>query len=149
MSFFMDVWNQFNRIILPTALHKITSKATLLIRFTGKKSGKSFTTPVNYTQIGNTLRITSLCTRHWWRNLKTNPEVTIILRGKEVNGVAEVIEERGAVANELNHYLTPAPGMARYFNVTSNPDGSFDEKDLFNTADGRVVVKVEIEDLPK
>ena len=149
MSFFMEVWSQFNKIVLPTSLHKITSKTTLLITFTGNKSGRSYTTPVNYTQIGNTLRITSLRTRHWWRNLKTIPEVVITLRGNKVKGIAEVIEDREVVALELNHYLKPTPGMARFFNVATNPDGSFEEKDLFNSAEERVVIKVEIEDLSK
>ena len=149
MSFFMGVWNQFNKLILPSSLHKITSKTTLLITFNGKKSGMTYTTPVNYTQMGKTLRITSLRTRLWWRNLKTNPEVTITLRGNKVNGVAEVFEDRRTVANELDNYLKPAPGMARYFNVAANPDGSFNENDLFNSAEGRVVIKVEIKDLSK
>jgi deazaflavin-dependent oxidoreductase (nitroreductase family) len=149
MSFFTNVWNQFNKFILPSSLHKITSNSTLLITFTGKKSGMTFTTPVNYTQMGNTLRITSLRTRRWWQNLKTNPEVIITLRGKVVNGVAEVSEDHRAVANELNYYFQPAPKMARYFNVAVNPDGSFNENDLFKSAEGRVVIKVEIRDLPK
>ena len=149
MSFFMDVWSQFNKIVLSSSLHKITSKTTLLLTFTGKKSGRVYTTPVNYTQIGNTLRITSLRTRHWWRNLKTIPEVGITLRGNKLKGIAEVIEDRERVALELNQYLKPTPGMARYFNVATNPDGSFKESDLFNSAEERVVIKVEIERLSK
>jgi deazaflavin-dependent oxidoreductase (nitroreductase family) len=149
MSFFTNVWNQFNKFILPSSLHKITSNSTLLITFTGKKSGMTFTTPVNYTQMGNTLRITSLRTRRWWQNLKTNPEVIITLRGNTINGVAEVSEDHRAVANELKNYIQPAPRMARFFNVAVNPDGSFNENDLFKSAEGRVVIKVEIRDLTK
>jgi len=148
MGFFMDIWNQFNKLILPSPLHKITSQNTLLITVTGKRSGKTYTTPVNYTQRGDTLRITSLRARKWWLNLATNPRVMITLRGNRINGVAEVFEEREAVANELNHFLEPVPRMARYFNVATDPNGNFNEEDLLKAAEGRVVIKVKIQGLP-
>lgn len=144
MSFFMDFWNQLNKIILSSSFHKISSKTTLLISFTGKKSGKTYTTPVNYTQAGKTVRITSQKTRNWWKNLKTNPDVILTLRGSRVNGIAEVLQDQPRVAEEIGEYLKPSPKIARYFNIATNPDGSFNETDLLKSSGQRVVIKVEI-----
>jgi deazaflavin-dependent oxidoreductase (nitroreductase family) len=146
MNLFTKIWNQFNKIILPTPLHQITSKNTILITFKGRKSRKEYTTPVNYSQIGNTIRVTSFHHRSWWRNLDTNPEVIVTLRGQKIYGIAEVFKDRKVVADQLAAYLEPIPFMARYFKVTRNPDGSYNEEDLFKSAEDRIAIKVELAD---
>jgi len=144
MGFFTDIWSQFNKLILNSVFHGITSKNTILIQFRGRKSGLEYTTPVNYTQQGDTVRITSLPDRNWWKNLKHNPQVVITLRGKKISGISEVFEEQEAVARELGFFLEPAPKMARYFKVSLKPDGSFNEQDLFNAAKNQVIIKVQL-----
>ena len=42
------IFNPFMVWLLRSPLHKLASKNTLLITFTGRKSGKKYTTPVNY-----------------------------------------------------------------------------------------------------
>ena len=66
------------------------SKSILLITVTGRKSGKKYTTPVNYLRRGDELTIISLHTRTWWRNLRGGREVTIISDEIVVIAVAAV-----------------------------------------------------------
>ncbi len=40
------------KFLLRSPIHGMVSKTVLLITFTGRKSGKSFTTPVDYSQEG-------------------------------------------------------------------------------------------------
>jgi len=46
MSKFMRVMNKFPALLLRSPLHALVSKSTLLITFTGRKSGKKYTTPI-------------------------------------------------------------------------------------------------------
>lgn len=145
MGFFMKVGNFFNKAILTSPLHSIASSNTLLISFIGHKSGKAYTTPVNYAQHGDVVRITSSAVRNWWRNLKANPDVELQLRGKAVRGTAEVFEEPAAVAAELAAYLSSFPQSARYFGIRTDEDGTFNQDDLLKSSQGRVMIRVTLD----
>ena len=59
----LNLTNIFNPLmiwLLHSPLHKIASKNTLLITFIGRKSGKKYTTPVNYVIDSNVIFIVSL-----------------------------------------------------------------------------------------
>jgi deazaflavin-dependent oxidoreductase (nitroreductase family) len=138
----MKIGNFFIRLILSSPLHKLISKNTLLIHFTGRKSGKQYSTPVNYTQEGSTIRITSQRERLWWRNLKQAPAVSLHLRGKLVGGTAAVLESPADVASGLERFLRPAPDLARYYQISMDESGSFDQADLVNAARSAVVIAI-------
>jgi deazaflavin-dependent oxidoreductase (nitroreductase family) len=81
------------------------SPRLLLLTFTGRKSGKAFTTPIRYVQEGETLRLKVLVKYPWWKNLHEQPTVRVLLRGKWHTGRAEVLpEEAGVVV--VNIHLT-------------------------------------------
>jgi len=42
------------------------SKRPVLLTYTGRKSGKAYTTPVNYLRDGDTLLVVSSCEHAWW-----------------------------------------------------------------------------------
>lgn len=142
MSFFMKVGNTFIRGLLSSPFHSLMSKNTLVIHFTGKKSGKQYATPVNYTQQGEIVRVTSQRDRVWWRNLKHNPDVSIRLRGKLLDGKAVVLDTPEQAAAGLSRFLEPAPQMAKYFGVSLLEDGSFSQPDLVEKARNTVVIEI-------
>lgn len=146
MNPFTRFWNEFNKIILPSPLHNISSRKIILISFLGRNTGKEFTTPVNFVQQENILTITSIKNRKWWRNLITQPDVIITMKGKRLHGVATVFEEQIDVARELEIYFKLEPFMARFFKVSRLPDGSLDQKELRASAENRVVIKVKLAD---
>ena len=67
------------------------SDRLLLLTFIGRKSGKEFTTPLRYTQEGETLRL--IVVYPWWRNLLGETTVRVLLRGQIRTGIAEVLSE--------------------------------------------------------
>ena len=142
MSIFMKIGNSFIRLILSSPFHKLFSKNTLLIHFTGRKSGRLYTTPVNYTQEEDIIRITSRRERTWWRNLKTQPEILLTLRGKLVGGGAKVLEEPSAAAEGIADFLRPAPQLARYYQIGISHEGGFKSEDLIRAAQDRVVIEI-------
>ena len=68
----------------------------MLLTFTGRKSGKEFTTPMRYVQEGETLRL-QVVKSPWWKNLYEQATVRVLLRGKIRTGTAEVFPEGGGV----------------------------------------------------
>jgi hypothetical protein len=65
--------------------------STLLLTYTGRKSGRSFTLPISYAQNGRCLRMITRPQKAWWKNLGTGTPVTIWLRGEKRSGQAEVV----------------------------------------------------------
>lgn len=78
--------------ILRSPWHKIRSERLLLLTFTGRKSGKEFTTPIRYVQEGETLQVTVVYP--WWKNLVGGATVRVLLRGQMRSGTAEVLPEK-------------------------------------------------------
>lgn len=93
--------NRIVTTILRSPWHRLRSNSLLLLTFTGRKSGKEFTTPIRYTQEGDTLRI--IVVYPWWKNLVSQPTVRVLLRGEIRTGIAEVLpEEDGEVVVKVH-----------------------------------------------
>jgi hypothetical protein len=58
----------------------------MLITFTGRKSGRQFTTPVTYMQDGDTIIFFS--NQRWWKNLDGGAPVTLRVKGRAIAGIA-------------------------------------------------------------
>jgi deazaflavin-dependent oxidoreductase (nitroreductase family) len=95
----------------------MVSKSVLLITFTGRKSGKTYTTPVSYSQHGDQVYVFTHAA--WWKNLCNGRPVTLRIQGREFQGLAEpVAEDKQAVAAGLSAHLRKVPSDARYYGVT-------------------------------
>ncbi len=75
--------------LLASPLHLFASNNILLISVTGRKSGKVYTTPLEYKREGDDLMIFTQKDRKWWRNLIGGAEVQLRLKGKPVTAHAE------------------------------------------------------------
>ena len=105
------------KLVLRSPLHGMVSKTVLLITFTGRKSEKTFTTPVSYSQSGDQVYIFSHAT--WWKNLRNSSPVTLRIRGREFQGLAEpVAEDKQAIADGLIAHLKKVPSDASFYGVS-------------------------------
>ena len=137
----------FNPIMswmLRSPLHSIVSKNMMLMTYTGRKSGKSYTTPMNYLAMDGVLYTNSNRERVWWRNLRGGAEVNLRLRGEDVPARAEVIEDQSAVAGYLNEYLEAAPNLAKYMQVRMGENGKPHAEDVARQAQEMVMVRTEL-----
>lgn len=108
--------NRAMKFVLRSPAHGIVSKTVLLITFTGRKSGKAYTTPVSYSQTGDL--VTIFTHAEWWKNLPSGTPVTLRMRGREFQGLADpVAEDRQAIAAGLAQHLRQVPSDARYYSV--------------------------------
>ena len=131
--------------LLRSPLHGMLSKNTMLIAYTGRKTGKSFVTPVNYLRMdedgAGVLYTTSYRERIWWRNLRGGAAVTLTLRRKNVPAQAIAIEDELEVTKVLVRYLQQAPGLARYYQLRLDASGAPDVADAAEAAKRMVIIK--------
>lgn len=109
--------NRAMKLILRSPAHGMVDKTILLITFTGRKSGKTYTTPVSYSQYDDQVYVFTHAT--WWKNLRSSTPVTLRIRGRELQGLAEpVAEDKQAIAAGLSQHLRKVPSDAKFYGVT-------------------------------
>jgi hypothetical protein len=132
--------------ILKSPLHRLASGSILLITYTGRKSGKTYTVPVNYMRQANELLVTSKRERTWWRSLLGGAPVHIRLVGKDYPGTGLAVTEPTEVLKYLEDYLRQSPQTARYFGIYTAADGSLSATDLALAAKDRVIIRLKLSD---
>ncbi len=97
----MRAQNPLVRGLLRSPAHGLLSARVLLISSTGRRSGRSFTLPVQYVREGDEVVVTVGWPekKTWWRNFTGEPRpVTLRLAGRDVGGTARAVErEDGGV----------------------------------------------------
>jgi len=130
--------------LLKSPLHGFISKGVMLVTVTGRKSGKSISTPTNYLRDGNTLWVISWRERTWWRNLRGGANVRVLLAGKGVDGRGQVLEEEKAVAQSLFDYYQKALQFAKYVQIGLDAAGRPVSADCERAAQKMVVVRIDL-----
>jgi len=143
-SWYVRLGNPIFTALLRSPLHGLVDSGTLLISVAGRRSGRIYTTPVNYLPDGDRLTIISLRERTWWRNLRDGAEVGLRLRGTPRRGRASVIEDEASVAGALGGYLRRVPAYARFLGVHLTTNGEPEAEDLAGAARSRVIVSVQL-----
>src|SRR5438105_10198342 len=63
----MRYFNPFMRLVLGSRAHRMMSGQLMLLSFTGRRTGRSYTTPVSYVREGADLLVPG--GGAWWKNL--------------------------------------------------------------------------------
>jgi hypothetical protein len=137
--------NPFVIALLRSPLHGVMSKDVMLIRFTGRRSGRTFTTPVSYIQEGQTVRCFTGSETRWWRNLRGGASVSLRIRGQDRRGRAEAISgEPKRIADALAAFLTRLPRDAVYYEVALD-SGKPRPDDVARAAQQAILVEIALE----
>ena len=104
--------NDFVRFFLRTPLHVFMGN-TMLITVTGCKTGRHYSTPVGFYREAEYLWVLTSRDRTWWRNVRNSANVSLLLKGKTVNAVAEAELSEKAVETRLLDYIRHVPIAAR------------------------------------
>ncbi len=135
------VINSAMKFVLRSPAHGMVSKTTLLITFTGRKSGKTYTTPVSYSQQGDQVLIFTHA--NWWKNLRNDAPITLRIQGREFQGMAEpVAEDKQAVAAGLVEHLRKVPSDAVFYHVTLDEHGNPNAAEAEKAAQTVVMIPV-------
>ena len=133
----------FNRIMIRllcsplhalwSPMHGSLSKSVMLITFTGRKSGRVYTTPVSYVRDGN--KVTAFTHSPWVCNLRDGAPVTLRLQGQDVRGTAQVIsDDLSVVAQGLMDFLGRVPRDAQFYGIALDANKHPDPADVARVA---------------
>ena len=117
--------------VLKSPWHGLASKRLLALRHRGRKTGKSYTIPLAYVSYeGQTYCVTR--NTQWWQNAVSAPSVTIWLRGRQLDVVAERVPSTDAETRAVfEKFLAENPGTAQLvYRVRVDPAGKPDVADL-------------------
>ena len=126
--------------LLRSPLHGLVSNSTMLITVTGCKSGKEFTLPTNYVDMGEHLLTVSFKRRTWWRNLRGGAPVMLQLLGRNVKATSITVEDDEGEVEQLGAYFKKVPQYAKYLHVGLDERGSPIADDIVRSAKERVIV---------
>jgi hypothetical protein len=128
-------------LLLRSPLHGLLSGNTVIIGFTGIRSGKHYSVPVSYIQDGVVVRC--ITAGRWSRNLRGGVPVSLRLRGREVPGTADVVaDDKAAVAQGLGELLRRVRRDRRLYKVGLDANGTLEVGDVQRAAQRNVMILI-------
>lgn len=142
--------NSLMKVLLQTpGLQRVVGRSVALITFQGRRTGRSYTTPVSYRRADSSVIILSRASRLWWRNLADNPEVGLRMAGRTHTGVAHAGIGEESDLGSLLAFLERRRFDAKAYGVSLGPDGRPEEADARKLLPQIVVIRVELTDAPR
>lgn len=123
-------------------LHRVISSQLLLLTFTGRKSGKRYTTPVGYMREGQTVTILTKWFRGWWRNFRESAPVEVLAAGKTYAGTAKAITDEAAIIPIFANMLKKYPYQAGIYGVRMISPNEPDMDDVRQIASKLVALQI-------
>lgn len=134
--------NTFPTIIMRSPLHAIVSSKYTIIEFTGRKSGKTYRTPVAYVRDGDQLLLST--DSRWYRNLAGGAPVRLLLRGRTVTGQARPVTDPDRSAAILRKLVDAIPSYSRPAGLAKENGHVSDDEIRRSIAAGRVAIEVDL-----
>jgi hypothetical membrane protein len=116
--------NPIMRSLIRSPLHPLMSRRLLVITYTGRRTGRRYSTPIAYVPDGETILIAGGAP--WWRNIGTDSTVSVRLRGRERAARVERLEDLDSVMGALRFVLPRNPTLGRFMRLEVGPDGTLD-----------------------
>ena len=133
--------NGFMSWVLRSPLHGMLSNGMMLITVTGSRTGKKYTTPVEYFREDELLWVMTSRDRTWWKNLRGGAEVSLLLKRKPVTAIAEPDLDAKAVEARMVEYIKHVPQAAKPLGIRIE-NGNVNIEDIARTAKDRLFVKI-------
>jgi len=142
---FHRVTNPFVRLVLNSPLHSMFSGRLVLITYTGKKSRKKHSLPVQYAESHDELIVVAGYHQYkkWWRNLLEQQTVKICYRGKWFEASAKAFDgDVEVIAPLLPDYLKRFPASARIRGLTFDSSGHIENPEKLGEEAKKVVMVI-------
>jgi deazaflavin-dependent oxidoreductase (nitroreductase family) len=97
-------------------VRQLLGRAFAIITVTGARTGTRYSTPVQYMDVDGRYVVLSQTMRTWWRNIRTRPDVELLVAGEAIDGTA-VVAEGGDARDLLTRCLTENPRVAKFYGV--------------------------------
>ena len=137
------VINPIVKRILRSPLHGVLSKNTLLLEFTGRKSGRKLSTPVSYYSTDGVAHCFTRKSFNWWNNLESGEPVYVTIKGKRHPVTPEVEAENSEIKGQaLSHFLRAVPRDAPHSGVALDTNGDPNVDDIQRVVSDMVYVRL-------
>ncbi len=134
--------------LLRSPIHGIASANLCVFSYRGRRSGKSYSTPLSFMRDGSTVRLLSSHNTRWWNNFLDGPvDVEIEIAREHFRGKAKTtIEDGDAFRNGVRAFLTAVPRDARVYGIKLDSNRKPREEDIVKAAGHVVLVEIELAD---
>lgn len=137
-----DWLNGLMGLMLRTPLvQRLAGKMFALMTVTGAKTGRRYTTPVQYLTHGGEFVVLSQRMRTWWRNIRSRPAVEMRIEGTRVHGHARIASDSEAPV-VLAACLEEQPQVARFYGLEPDASGTVRAEDVDRLLERVVVIVV-------
>lgn len=140
----LTIGNAIMKVLLRSPLHSVASNSIMLITVIGRKTAKTYTTPVNYIEDEEAGILTILSHQHrtWWRNLRGSAPVRVVLRGEQLGATGYIFESGPELVERFYAYLCEEPRLAPHLGVDTDEDGTPIYASAEAAAEGKVMIEV-------
>jgi len=124
----MSFANRVVRRVLESPAHRLLSASTCVVRYRGRRSGATFSTPTQYADHGDGLVIFvgRPDTKSWWRNFRDDHDLDVLVAGNWRSMVGRAIvgaEEPDTITPLLDAYLQRFPKVAKQLGSAGSGTG--------------------------
>lgn len=118
-------------LLLRSPLRGLLAGSVMVIRFAGRRSGRTLSTPVRYLRDGDRVFCLSGHETRWWHNFKQAAAVHLLLDGRWQPATAQAQwQGEPAVCDALRQMFAAFPQDAEYHGVRLGADGQPQAADL-------------------
>ena len=139
--------NPIVKALLRSPLHKIASSSLTLLHFTGRKSGRRFTTPLSYVRRRDTVWLLSAHSTRWWMNLRGgDAPVALEIARTTYTGKPRLWEtDSTELRNRVRRYLSALPRDAKVYGIKLDDNKLPDEASLVRAAPQLIFVEIQLD----
>jgi deazaflavin-dependent oxidoreductase (nitroreductase family) len=136
-------WNPVYSAMLRSPLHWPWSTIAIVIEFSGRRTGRSYRTPVHYVEDGERLLLTS--GDRWCVNLRGGAPVAVWLRGRRRAATGRVVDDESESIRLHQRMITQRP-LFGWLMGLRRP--GTDEQLVRSIRAGRKAIVIELDERP-
>ena len=115
--------NPIVKRILRSPLHRVLSRHFMLVTFTGRISGRHYTTPTAYVRYKGGIYFAT--GSQWWKNFQAGEPITVWIAGKEMMAFTDAVTDSRDIAELLRTFMAElGPGKAYLFGLKVEGQGT-------------------------
>jgi hypothetical protein len=138
----LRAWNPAMRVLLGSPVHWPLSRWFAVLSWTGRKTGRRYSTPVSYVREGTTVWLTT--GDEWWHNFAGGAPVAIRLGGRWYEGGGMAVIDRVESMREHRRIFATNAWFRRLAGIPGRVGGPDSEALDRALAAGRVLIRIEL-----
>lgn len=140
----LRLWNPLMRRLLDSSLHWPLSRWFAVLAWTGRKTGRRYSTPVSFVREGRTAYVTT--GDRWWRNLTEGAPVAMCVAGRWREGTAAPLMDPADSRAQHERLFREHSWFRLLAGIPRGPEGGPDTTAVARAVmAGRVLVRIELE----